>query len=215
MDVSQDNSPCLGFRKKTVGLLARSAAAAVLLILSYLTLTQIAIWKDSLTLWNYELSVEPDGNPVTYYHRGIAYQTNERYAEAIRDYSKAISLNPDYYEAYNNRATVYDVLDQPEPAIRDYTQSLALKPHFRIYYNRGMSYARVGEYANAIEDFTRSLSLSPDNAGAYVNRGFAYLNSGDRQQARLDFEKGCALGNETGCSRLNELTRNSERPGVK
>ena len=205
----------LASRKKTVGLLALSAAVAVLLTFSYLTLTQIALWKNSLTLWNYELSAEPDGNPVAYYHRGIAYQTNKRYAEAIRDYGKAISLNPDYYEAYNNRATVYDTLDQPEPAIRDYTQSLALKPHFRIYYNRGMSYARVGAYTNAIEDFTRSLSLSPDNAGAYVNRGFAYLNSGDRQRARLDFEKGCVLGNETGCSRLNELTRKTERPGVR
>jgi tetratricopeptide (TPR) repeat protein len=202
-------------RKKTVGLLVTSAAAAVLLLLSHLTLTQIAIWKDSLTLWNYEISVEPDGNPVAYYHRGIAYQTNERYAEAIRDYSKAISINPGYYEAYNNRATVYDALDQPEPAIRDYTQSLALKPHFRIFYNRGMSYARVGAYANAIEDFTRSLSLYPDNAGAYVNRGFAYLNISDRQRARLDFEKGCVLGNETGCNRLNELTRNTEKPGIK
>jgi tetratricopeptide (TPR) repeat protein len=202
-------------RKKTVGLLARLAAVALLLILSYLTLTQIAIWKDSLTLWNYEISAEPDGNPVAYYHRGIAYQTNERYPEAIRDYSKAISLNPDFYEAYNNRATVYDTLDQPEPAIRDYTRSLALKPHFRIYYNRGMSYAWVGAYANAISDFTHSLSLNPDNAGAYVNRGFAYLNIGDRQRARMDFERGCVMGDDTGCNRLNELTENTERPRVK
>jgi tetratricopeptide (TPR) repeat protein len=202
-------------RKKTVCLLALSAAVALLLVLSCLTLTQIAIWKNSLTLWNYEISAEADGNPVAYYHRGIAYQTNERYAEAIQDYSNAISLDPDYYEAYNNRATVYDELDQTEPAIRDYTRSLALKPHFRIYYNRGMSYARAGAYANAIEDFTRSLSLYPDNAGAYVNRGFAYLNISDRQRARLDFEKGCIMGNDTGCNRSNELTRITERPGVK
>lgn len=201
--------------KKIVNLAALPAAVAALLILSYLTLTQIAVWKNSLTLWNYEISAEPDGNPVAYYHRGIAYQTNERYAEATRDYSKAIELNPDFYEAYNNRATVYDTLDQPELAIRDYTRSLALKPHFRIYYNRGLSYARVGASANAIEDFTRSLSLYPDNAGAYVNRGFAYLNIGGRQQAYLDFEKGCGMGNDTGCNLLNELTRNADRPRVK
>ena len=48
-------------RKKTVGLLVTSAAAAVLLILSHLTLTEIAIWKDSLTLWTYELSAQRTG----------------------------------------------------------------------------------------------------------------------------------------------------------
>ena len=82
-----------------LGLFARSAAVAILLTLSYLTLPQIAIWKNSLTLWNYEISAEPDGNPVAYYHRGIAYQTNENYDRAIRDYSTAISLNPGFYEA--------------------------------------------------------------------------------------------------------------------
>ena len=118
------------------------------------------MWKDSLTLWNYEIHAEPEQNPVAYYHRGIAYQTDKQYGDAIRDYSTAISLKPDYFEAYNNRGAVYDAQDQLESAIRDYSLSLALKPHFKVYYNRGISYARAGFYAKAIDDFTRSLSLA-------------------------------------------------------
>jgi tetratricopeptide (TPR) repeat protein len=201
--------------KKMVGLLAFSAAVAVLLILPYQTRTQIAVWKNSLTLWNYEIATEPAENPVAYFHRGNAYQEKAQYEWAIRDYNNAITLKPDFYEALNNRGTLYDELDQLDLAIRDYTQSLALKPHFKIYYNRGVSYARAGLFEKAIEDFTHSLSLYPDNAGAYVNRGFAYNSIGDRQRARLDFEKGCVRGNEIGCRQLIGSARSMNRPRDK
>ena len=217
MDISQDESYCFGFQGKNCWpACARSAAVAILLILSHLTLTQIAIWKDSLTLWNYELSAEPDGNPVAYYHRGIAYQTNERYAEAIRDYSKAISINPGYYEAYNNRATVYDALDQPEPAIRDYTRSLALEAAFQDLLQPRHELCAGRSVRERDRRFHPFPVIDPRIMRGHTSIGVLHtLNIGDRQRARLDFEKGCVLGNETGCNRLNELTRNTERPGVK
>ena len=37
-----------------------------------------------------------------YYHRGLAYHGLDNYEKAIRDYSKAIELNPKFTEAYVN-----------------------------------------------------------------------------------------------------------------
>jgi tetratricopeptide (TPR) repeat protein len=195
--------------RKWLRLPALAAAVVILATLSWLTVAQIGIWKDSLTLWNYELALVPDQNPVSYYHRGIAWTSAKNYSAAISDYSTAISQNPDYYEAYNNRAVLYDALDQLEPAIRDYSRSLAIQPHFKVYYNRGATYARMGMYKEAIADFTRSLALEPDNAGAYVNRAFAYGKLGDARHARMDFEKGCAMGNEVGCRMADEVKSGS------
>ncbi len=188
-----------------VRLAALAAAAGVLLVLSWLTVAQIGIWKDSLTLWNYETAEIPDQNPVAYYHRGMAWTSAKNFEAAVRDYTIAIAQDPDYYEAYNNRGVLYDGLDKIEPAISDFSRSLALHPHYMVYYNRGASYARIGRYREAVEDFTQSLSLKSDNAGAYVNRAFAYNKLGDQHLARLDFEKGCALGNKIGCTMLERL----------
>ena len=38
-----------------------------------------------------------------YFQRGIAYRNLEDYDAAIADYTKAIEINPNYAEAYNNR----------------------------------------------------------------------------------------------------------------
>ena len=46
-------------------------------------------------------------NAEAYYNRGIAYGDKGEYDKAIEDYSKAIELNPEYAEAYNNRGNAY------------------------------------------------------------------------------------------------------------
>ena len=38
-----------------------------------------------------------------YYNRGLTYQENAQYDEAIANYTRAIEINPRYAEAYNNR----------------------------------------------------------------------------------------------------------------
>ncbi|PEU75287.1 hypothetical protein CN394_27545 [Bacillus anthracis] len=82
--------------------------------------------------------------------------------EAIRDYTKAIELKPDYAQAHNNRGLVFESKGNQEEAIRDYTKAIELKPDYALaYYNRGIVFNSKGNQEEAIKDFTMAIGIEP------------------------------------------------------
>jgi len=47
---------------------------------------------------------------------------------AIEEFSKAIALNPDFADAYNNRGTAYYLLGEQDKARRDFRTALSIDP---------------------------------------------------------------------------------------
>lgn len=70
--------------------------------------------------------------PVVHLTLGDFYRADERYAEAVKAYDKAISLYEDPQDA-----------------------------RWFAYYTRGIAYERLGEWDNAEADFRKALELSP------------------------------------------------------
>ena len=114
-----------------------------------------------------------------YNHCGLAYHEKGEYNLAIRNYNKAIELNPEFTEAYNNRGITFDEMAEYYRAIRNYNKAIELNPEFaEAYNNRGITYHEMGEYDLAIKDYNKAIELSPENAESYYNRGIAYLKKG-------------------------------------
>lgn len=110
-----------------------SAAVAVLVFisLSYLTLRQTAIWKDSLTLWNYVIEKEPRRVLLAYYNRGNAYARMGDYRRAIDDFSVVIALNyQEYSKPYIDRGFAYLKIGQVGLAVADLRKACALGDDF-------------------------------------------------------------------------------------
>jgi tetratricopeptide (TPR) repeat protein len=145
------------------------------------------------------LSLDPEyGGAATYNNRGIAYKNLGRYQDAIRDYTRALSIDPDNASAYINRGFAYDELGRYQDAIRDCTRALSIDPDNAIAYNnRGFAYDELGRYQDAIRDYTRTLSIDPDYAIAYNNRGVSKGKLGIYNCD--DYLKACQLGNQFGC----------------
>ena len=56
--------------------------------------------------------------------------------QAISDFTKAIEMNPRYYQAYYNRGIVYGNKGQYDQAISDYNKAIEINPRFaQAYYN--------------------------------------------------------------------------------
>ncbi len=156
-------------------------------ILPIITVKQIGIWKDSLTLWNRELKIFP-----TYYraykNRGHAYDQLGDYPQAIIDYDKAIKFNPFYTKAYVNRGIAYSKSGSPEKAVKDYNMAIMINPKdIKAYYNRGIDYKKLGQYRQAVRDFDMTVELDSKCIAAYVNRGAVYAKLCDYQSAIKDF----------------------------
>jgi tetratricopeptide (TPR) repeat protein len=57
-----------------------------------------------------------------YFESGYENAESKDYSSAIRDYTKAIKLNPNHAEAYNNRGNSYNKLKDYYSAIKDYNK---------------------------------------------------------------------------------------------
>lgn len=107
---------------------------------------------------------------IAYNNRGIAKNNLGLYEEAIKDFNKAIELNPNISEAYNNRGNAKNNLKQYEEAIKDYDKAIELNPNnLDAYNNRGSAKAILMQYKEAIKDFDKAIKLKDNNAQAYLN----------------------------------------------
>src|SRR6185369_7507490 len=61
-------------------------------------------------------------NPFAWNNRGAAHSWRNNYSQAVRDYSEAIRLKPDYARAYRNRAMSYLSLGRKAEADADLAQ---------------------------------------------------------------------------------------------
>lgn len=95
----------------------------------------------------------PDA-PEECLERGEQYAHEGDYAQALRDFTQAIRLNPDFTEAYLFRGMVYRLKGGHEAkSIQDFTAAIRLKPDFAEAYNwRGILYLKTGDYDRAIAD---------------------------------------------------------------
>jgi len=161
----------------------------ILSLLSVLTVRQIKIWSNSITLWSYELKRYPD-NKTAYISRANAYAFSGSYMEALKDLDRVITLNPDFAGAYNNRGKTYYALENNQQAIKDFSKAIELNPEdAKAYNNRGIAYSTVENYKQAIKDFSKSIGLNPEDAKVYYYRGKAYADLGDSQRAINDLDK--------------------------
>ena len=90
---------------------------------------------------------------------------------AIEDYSKAIELDPNYWNAYNNRANSKILLKDYNGAIADFTKTIELNPDFTsAYLDRGSSKEQLGDLNGACDDWKKAASLGDADADEWVRK---------------------------------------------
>jgi tetratricopeptide (TPR) repeat protein len=95
--------------------------------------------------------------------RGNGHFDKGEFEAAVADYTKAIEIEPDYSDAYNNRGLTYSDRGDKDRAIADYTKAIELKPDYaEAYYNRGVDYSDKRDKDRAIADYRRSLKFFTD-----------------------------------------------------
>jgi protein O-mannosyl-transferase len=187
----------LGAEQGGGGAITRRALPVVVLALfialSVLTVRQISIWENSLTLWNYVIQKSPRPIAVAYNNRGNTFKARGQVDRAIEDYTTAISLEKDPFTIYNNRGIAFQAAGRYDLAFDDFKAAMSLHPDDPVtYYNRGLLFKERGLPDRALEDLTTAIRLDPRYADAYASRGWLLAEQGETEKALEEYAKAIA-----------------------
>lgn len=94
------------------------------------------------------------------YKQGVQANKSGKLDEAIRFYSKAISIKADAPGLYFVRGRAYEQKKELDQAISDFNRAIAIKPGYADAYNhRGVTYIGKGAEKNAAADFKKACEL--------------------------------------------------------
>lgn len=109
-------------------------------------------------------------------------------------YSKAIQLNPKFYNAYLNRAEVLRSLKLYDQAIADCNSAVAIDPQkYPAYKARGLVYLISSQFVKTIQDYNQVITFGYQDADVYDQRGFSYYKLGKYAEAVQDYKQALAL----------------------
>ena len=110
---------------------------------------------------------------VFYYKRGLRKRQSGDINGAISDYSKAIDIDPTFFDAFYNRGNAKSFgLRDFSSAISDYTKAIQLNPREKriasVYGNRGISKIQLKDVKGACSDWRKALSLGERGTSQWI-----------------------------------------------
>ncbi|MFC1605089.1 protein kinase, partial [Planctomycetota bacterium] len=106
-------------------------------------------------------------NPQGYNLNAIALRELGRLNDALRNHNKAIDLDPEDIELYDERCETYMRMERFTLALQDAQKCAELRPDEPVYFCRPwFAYTALGQYDRAADHYARFLA-SPAAAGDY------------------------------------------------
>ncbi len=107
----------------------------------------------------------------------------------IRNYKKALAIDSNYVDAWNNLGVAYYYYGYVDSAIICFKKALALNPdHPEVHNNIAFILDASGRYEDAISHYQKAIKLRPTYVTAMINLGDTYFHMKDFESARKIWE---------------------------
>ncbi|MDE0297617.1 MAG: tetratricopeptide repeat protein [Candidatus Poribacteria bacterium] len=106
--------------------------------------------------------------------------------EAIREFSRAIELDPSYVEAWYDRGSLHDKRGELARACHDFQQVVARMPNYAARYNLAVLYIKRQMWAEAQGALEEILSIEPNDSDAYYHLADVHLKSSGDLNLAID-----------------------------
>ncbi|XP_050753053.1 tetratricopeptide repeat protein 6 [Gymnogyps californianus] len=127
-------------------------------------------------------------------NRGVINQLMGYLPCAMKDYQRAISVDPNYALAYFNAANIYFHNRQFSQAYCYYSKVLQLDPRNEpAVMNRAITNSLLNNIEEAKEDFEKAICLCPFSAAVYFNRANFYNGLKQYELAEKDISTALSL----------------------
>ena len=128
--------------------------------------------------------------PNIYYTYGNIQKKLKKFDNAIDSFQKAINLNPNFSEAYNNLGNTKKIINKRVEAINHYKKAILIKEdNIEALINLSIILKENNNYEDLINVYKKILKLDNNNVKTIYNLGSAYLFLGDINKGRECFEK--------------------------
>jgi Flp pilus assembly protein TadD len=192
------NRPRIRIAATVIGVIA-------LLSLLILTRMQVRHWQNTLTLFEYTLSVTKD-NPVIENSYGVALFNEGRTEEAERHLRNAVQISPVFVDARNNLAKVYLKEGKYNEAIANLYEIIRRNEGTaEVYYNLAAALEMQKKYEDAIKYYAKSLELNPRDPAANKRMGITLLAAGKTNDAIRYAQRACELTGNNNAEYLDTL----------
>ena len=154
-----------------------------------LTRMQVKHWQNSVTLFEYALSVTED-NAITENSYGCALFNDDRLSEAERHFGNALRIDPRFDTALIHLARIYLKEGRYNEATTTYEE--LIKRNYKtaeLYYNLAMAFGMQEKYDDSIKYFNESLKLNPDDPETHNKMGIILLAAGKTEDAIGQFNE--------------------------
>ena len=113
----------------------------------------------------YDLGVEHQRRADTLLAHSDSTKASKEFKVALKEYEKAVKLNPNFPEALSNLGYCRRNLGDYAKALEAYDKALKLKPDFaEAMEYRGVAYVKLGRMNDAIADYIRLKTVDSTEA---------------------------------------------------
>jgi predicted TPR repeat methyltransferase len=119
-----------------------------------------------------------------------------KHAAAVKNFRKALAIEPRYPDALGNLCQSLKQLGQLDEAISLYRRLLALRPNDpETHYDLANALMEVGDFEGAVEAYGQSVALQPGSARAHYFLGYALDCAGRTSEAVHSYRNAIEVDN--------------------
>ncbi len=104
-----------------------------------------------------------------HYFHAIELGNSQKLDQKLSQLDSALSINPAFGLAYNEKGIVFANKMEYDSAIVNYDRAISqLSGYSEIYFNKALSCDKAGKYDEAVKSFQNFLEIAPDSYIVYI-----------------------------------------------
>ena len=137
---------------------------------------------------------------------GVIYAQQGQHVEALELFNRAIQINPNDADVFNNQGNVLKELNRFEEALNSYQQALVIRPLYaEASYQKGDVLRRLKRLKESLVSYDEALAAQPDHINAMVGKADILKAIGEHHAAIEIYRNAINLSPESTVTRFKYL----------